>query len=115
MYKLDFLKAQNKWEEILKINEKLKNDGEFDNSYINDFSWEVYEKCNNQEVIKKCIVWMKEVTDQEPNYAYLDTYAHLLYKSGNKTEAKKITKLAIETASKENKEFKSIEKLINKL
>ena len=114
-YEKDYLKAQNKWDEVFEINKKLKDGGEFDNGYINHFSWQVYEKCDDQDVIDKCIEWMKEVTDQEPNYAYLDTYAHLMYKSGNKTETKKIAKLAIEAAKKENKSAKTLEKLIKTL
>ncbi len=114
-YEKDYLKAQNKWDEVFKINEKLKDEGAFDNGYVNHFSWEVYEKCNNQDVIKKCIEWMKEVTKQEPNYAYLDTYAHLLYKSGNKIETKRISKLAIEAAKKENKSTEALEELLKTL
>ena len=58
---------------------------------------------------------MKEVTAQEPTYAYLDTYAHLLYKNGNEEEAKYIAKLAIEAAKKENKSTKELEALLNKM
>jgi hypothetical protein len=58
---------------------------------------------------------MKEVTDQESNYTYLDTYAYLMYKSGNRTATKRITNLAIETAKKENKSAITLEKLIKTL
>lgn len=111
-YQKDYLKAQNKWDEVFEINKELKDKGEFDNGYINHFSWQVYEKCDNQDIIRKCIEWMKEVTDQEPYYAYLDTYAHLVYKSGNKTETKRIANLAIEAAKKEKKSAKTLEELI---
>lgn len=114
-YKKDYLKAQNKWNEVFEINKKLKDKGEFDNGFINHFSWQVYEKCDDQDVVKNCIEWMKEVTVQEPTYAYLDTYVHLLYKVGNKTETKKIAKLAIVAAKKENKNTKELEELINKM
>lgn len=113
-YEKDYLKAQNKWDEVFKINQNLKEEGKFDSGYINHFSWEVYKECNNQEVIAKCIQWMKEVTEQEPNYAYLDTYAHLLHKSGNKKETKRVAKMAIEAAKKENRSIKSLEKLLGK-
>lgn len=114
-YEKDYLKAQNKWNEVFEINKTLKEKGEFDNGYINHFSWQVYEKCDDQDVIIKCIEWMKEVTDQEPNYAYLDTYAHLMYKSGNKIQTKRIIKLAIEATEKENKSTKILEELIKNL
>ena len=58
---------------------------------------------------------MKEVTNQEPTYGYLDTYAHLMYKSGDKKETKKIAQLAIEAGKKEDRNTKSVEKLLNNL
>ncbi|HAD97047.1 MAG TPA: hypothetical protein DCG19_06540 [Cryomorphaceae bacterium] len=114
-YEKSYLKAQNKWDEVFEINRRLKDKGEFDNGNINHFSWQVYERCDDQDVIKNCIEWMKEVTAQEPTYAYLDTYAHLLYKNGNEEEAKYIAKLAIEAAKKENKSTKELEALLNKM
>jgi thiol-disulfide isomerase/thioredoxin len=114
-YEKDYLKAQNKWNEVFEINKKLKDNGKLDNGYINHFSWQVYEDCNDQQVVKKCLEWMKVVTNEEPIYAYLDTYAHLMYKSGNKQETKRIAKLAIEAAKKENEKTTSIEKLVNKI
>jgi len=114
-FEKDFLKAQNKWGKVFEINKRLKEDGEFDNGYINHFSWQVYEDCDDQKVIKKCLEWMKEVTNEESTYLYLDTYAHLMFKSGNKEEAKNIALLALEVGKKEDKRTTSIEKLINKL
>lgn len=114
-YEKDYLKAQNKWDEVFEINKKLKEKGEFDHGYINYFSWQIYEKCDDQDVIAKCIKWMKEVIEQESNYAYLDTYAHLLYKSGNIPETKRITKLAIEAAKRENESTKALEELVKRL
>lgn len=114
-FEKDFLKAQNKWAEVFEINRNLKNKGEFDNGYINHFSWQVYEDCDDKEVIKNCLKWMKEVTDEEPTYAYLDTYAHLMFKSGNIKETKRIAQLAIEAAKKDNESTKNINKLTSKL
>jgi len=114
-FEKEFLKAQDKWYEVYEINQKLKDNGKFDNGYINHFSWQVYKDCDDQKVIKKCLNWMKEVTDEEPTYLYLDTYAHLLYKSGNNEDAKNIALLALEVGKNEDDRTASIEKLIKKL
>jgi hypothetical protein len=58
---------------------------------------------------------MKELTVRKPEYAYLDTYAFLLYKSGNKEQTKKIAQLALEAAKKEKESTKALEKLLEKL
>uniref|UniRef100_UPI001443FC78 hypothetical protein n=1 Tax=Candidatus Ulvibacter alkanivorans TaxID=2267620 RepID=UPI001443FC78 len=72
-YEIDLLIAQNKWDKVFEIYKILKDNGEFDNGYINHFSWQVYKDCYDQEVLKKCLNWMKEVTEEEPTYLYLDT------------------------------------------
>lgn len=114
-FKKEFLVAQNKWAEVFKMNDDLKNKGVFSDEAINYFCWEVYKKCDDMKVIQKCIQWMKELTNRNPEYFYLDTYTFLLYKSGNKTETKKIAKFAIEAAKKENASTKDLEKLLEKL
>ena len=112
---IQLLKAQNKWDEVFELRNAKKDRGEMDNGFVNHFSWSVYKECDNQKVIQKCIAWMKEVTDEEPTYAYLDTYAYLLYKSGNKEEASRIALLALEIGKKEGDSTKSIETLMSKL
>jgi len=114
-FEKEFLMSQNRWVEVLEINENLKNIGELENGYMNHFSWQVYKDCDDPEVIKKCLEWMKAVTEEEPTYAYLDTYAYLLYKSGNKKETKKIAQLAIEVAEKDSETAKSMVALMSKL
>lgn len=110
-----FLIAQDKWEQVFTLYENQKNEGKLSNGTINHFCWDIYKKCNDPQVIDKCLIWMKQVTEEEPFYAYLDTYAFLLYKSGDKTETKRIAQLAIEAAKKENESTKNLEALLKKL
>ena len=114
-FEKDLLMAQGKWEEVFEINKNLKQNGTFDNGYINHFSWQVYKDCDDPKVIKNCLTWIKEVTDEEPTYTYLDTYAYLMYKSGDKEKTKNIALLAIEAAKKEGEKTKGMEALIKKL
>ncbi len=59
---------------------------------------------------------MDERSDRkEPTYTYLDTYAFLVSKLGNKKETKRVTLLAIKAAEKENKKTDKLKKLINEL
>lgn len=110
-----FLIAQDKWEQVFTLYENQKKEGKLSNGAINHFCWDIYKKCNDPQVIDKCLIWMKQVTEEEPSYAYLDTYAFLLYKSGDKTETKRIAQLAIEAAKKENESTKNLEALLKKL
>ncbi len=115
MFNKRFLISQNKWSEVFKINETLKNNNQFSDDAVNSFSWDVYEKCNDQTVITKCVQWMKELVNKKPEYANLDTYACILFKSGDKVEAKKIAEIAIETGKKNNENTKSTERLLKSL
>jgi len=112
---IDRLKAQNKWGDVFKLYEERKNRDGLDEEEINYISWDVYKNCDDQQVIAKCIDWMKEVTDKNPELAYLDTYAFLLYKSGNNKKTKEVAEKAIEAAKKEGENTKKLEELIGKL
>ena len=114
-FELDRLKAQNKWTEVFKIYEISKDKGDFDEDKINYICWDIYKNCNNKEVIAKCIDWMKELTSNNSEFNYLDTYAFLLYKSGNKEETKKVVKRAIEVGKQEGNNTKKLEEMIEKL
>jgi len=114
-FEIDLLKSQNKWDEVFEIYNTLKANGEMDNDYVNHFSWQVYKDCDDQKVIQKCLAWMKEVTDNEPTYQYLDTYAYLMYKSGDMVETSRIATLAVEAGKKEGDSTKSMQKLLAKL
>ena len=58
---------------------------------------------------------MKELTNKKPDYLNLDTYAHILYKSGYKIESKRIAILAIETGKKNNINTRNTEKFLTAL
>ncbi|MFD2034643.1 thioredoxin family protein [Belliella marina] len=112
---IDRLKAQNKWGDVFKLYEERKNKGDIDEGEINYVCWDVYKNCDDQQVIAKCIEWMEEVTDKNPEFTYLNTYAFLLYKSGNKKETKEAAEKALEAAKQEGGNAKTLEELMKKL
>ncbi|WCM41914.1 thioredoxin family protein [Flavobacterium sp. CBA20B-1] len=114
-FEVKFLKAQNKWDEVYNYYENLKEKGKLNNGAINQFCWEVYEKCDDQEVIRRCIDWMGEVTQKDTDYAYLDTYAYLCVKSGDRQKAREIAELAVKIGKQQNVKTTNMEDLLNKL
>lgn len=114
-FEKEYLMGQNKWDEVLEINKVLKENGELSNGYINHFSWQVYKDCSDQEVVKQCLEWMKEVTEEEPDFNYLDTHAYLAYKSGDLEAAKEVAHLAIAAGKQDGRKTSGLEKLIDKL
>lgn len=114
-FEIDRLKAQNNWNGVFLIYEERKNRNEISEAEINHICWDVYKNCDDQKVIAKCIDWMKELTDKNPEFAYLDTYVFLLHKSGNKNLTREIAEKALKAAKEEGENATSLEKLIEKL
>lgn len=114
MYKTQLLKAQGKWMELYKINKEKEREGGFSKGAVNYFCWDVYKNCDDSEVIDLCVSWMEQVTSKHPSFHYLDTYAHLLFKSGNKVETEKIIKETIRIGEKENEKTDHLKSLLDK-
>ena len=82
---------------------------------LNNLAWGVYEQSQDNETEKiqvaiKCSVRSIELDN---NYANNDTYAWLLYKSGEKEKAIKQAKKTIEIAKKNNQDCSETQKLID--
>lgn len=71
-------------------------------SEINEVCWEIiFKHCNNKQILHKGIVSMQSALDNAPNDQNLiDTYANLLYKSGQVSNAIVWEKKAIDIANK---------------
>ncbi|MND49899.1 hypothetical protein D3C80_408520 [compost metagenome] len=67
---------------------------------LNTAAWSFFENKVNDELLKKALNWSKSSLVLEKNNPYyLDTYAHLLYRLGNKVEALKQQQLAVAKAA----------------
>jgi tetratricopeptide (TPR) repeat protein len=79
------------------------------------FAWNFYEKINDKKMLEKALEWSRKTVELENKYAYLDTYAALLYKMGNKKEAQKYAELAIKKAKEEKEDASETEELLKKI
>ena len=66
-------------------------------------------------MIEYALRWAKKSIDIKQDYANTDTYAALLYKSGNTKDAKTQAEKAIELAKKENTDYKGTQELLDKI
>jgi len=83
---------------------------------INNSCWNLYENAEDKYIINQAIKWMEKVTEEHPIYIYMDTYAALLYKSGELDKAEKIARMAIQLGINEGDEdVSSTEKLLEKI
>ena len=84
--------------------------------YINDVAWEVFEKNDEEWLVKKAIEWMHPVVKNVPtDYATLDTYAALYYKDGQYGLAEKWATNAIHQGKQAGEDVKETEVLLEKI
>ncbi len=111
-----YYKGTQKWDQL---HEVLKNylakKGYKNTNFINEQCWAIYETCTDKTLLNAATSWMKQVVATEPEYKYLDTYAWLLYKTGNAKDAKVWANKAIAAGQAKGVDVKQTEELMAKL
>ena len=64
-----------------------------------EFAWKFYLYVQDKSHLQIAQTWMRQLVEDEPTPTIMDTYASLLYKSGNKKEAMKWEKKALKMAN----------------
>jgi len=68
-------------------------------SQLNRAAWGFYETVSDKKALQEALSWSKRSLDLSPdNTAFIDTYAHLLYKTGQPKEAMQWQQKAIDLA-----------------
>lgn len=70
-------------------------------SKLNSLAWNAYKNHNDRDILLKALQAAERSISLEKNYYNLDTYAALLYKTGNYSKAYKNCKQAIQIAKDE--------------
>lgn len=87
------------------VNEHLANNGQpVAPASLNNFAWTIFENCDDPACLQAALAWSKQSFEGNDNPMYLDTYANLLYKSGDKDNAIKWQEKAVEKAPEADKE-----------
>ena len=79
---------------------------EFDNSKnLNQYAWKIVEAKEDlgKEILNKALKMAKRSVDLDTNFANTDTYAYILYKLGQKKEAREFASKSVELATDEQK------------
>ena len=76
------------WPTIVKlVDESIQNDSNIKAEVLNEYSWAIFENCNDNEVLKSALKWSKMAVDKNGEGYIIDTYANLLYKLGDSKNA----------------------------
>jgi len=115
-YRLYYYQMTSQWKEYADIGNSLAMDNLEENAAsLNQIAWTLYEKCESNDAVQLAHDWMKDLVESVPEYAYLDTYAAILFKLGKKDEALEAANKAIEIAKETDQDFEGTTELINKI
>lgn len=115
-YRLYYFQMTENWEayfvaaKMIAANEEINDPGT-----LNAMAWKVYENSDEPAMWESAISWMAQAVKEDPQYAHLDTYAALLYKSGQKEKALEMAERALEAGLSENREITETQNLIEKI
>lgn len=85
-------------------------------STVNEFAWQMYETCDDQRALSLAASAMKPIaTRDDAEWAHIDTYAALLFKSGQFAEAETQAKRAIERGTASGADVSETKQLLERI
>lgn len=114
--KLEFYLETGRYKEFSKIMIEHLEKTEYNNAQmINNYAWTLYEKCDDKEVLLNSIDWVEKAFKYNADYPILDTYAALLYKTGQKDKALSAAQKAIAVGEENKEDVSSTKELLQKI
>ena len=93
------------WQTIVKlVDERIQNDSKIKAELLNEYSWAIFENCDDQDILKAATTWAKIAVDKSQEGYIIDTYANLLYKTGDKNNAILWQEKAVANSTPDRKE-----------
>ncbi|MGJ1265746.1 thioredoxin fold domain-containing protein [Sphingobacterium spiritivorum] len=103
-FKPQFYFSKKDWPAFKDAVNAYINTSKVDANQLNSFAWTIFENCEDKACIESALAWSKKSLEEgDENAAYLDTYANLLYKKGNKDEAITTQEKAVAAADEDSK------------
>lgn len=84
-------------------------------SELNEIAWALYESVDDEDVLRQALGWARQSVGMNKNYYNMDTLASLHYKLGDKKNARKTAKEAIELGKKEEVDYSATQELLAKI
>jgi len=103
LFNLDvfYYKKNGNWKQYIDLVVE-KGDTYFHASDVyNNNAWAIYEHSDDKIALQKAESWMQKALQKDPEWAFYDTYAAVLFKLNKKQEAKAAATKAIEIAKTE--------------
>lgn len=115
-YRMYFYQMTNRWASYTACGVEIaSNKYLYNGETLNQIAWTLYEKDNDIDHLQLAADWMETLTENEPIYAYLDTYASVLFKLKAYKRAKEIAERALVAAELQDENPKETMKLLDRI
>jgi hypothetical protein len=115
-YRMYFYQMTNRWASYTACGVEIANNEHlYDGETLNQIAWKLYEEDDDLDNLQFAADWMETLTENEPTYAYLDTYASVLFKLKAYTRAKEIAERALVAAELQDENPKETMKLLDRI
>lgn len=99
LMKAQYYVQSHNWSSLKDIVNSYLTSEDLSSNQLNNFAWEIFENCTDAACLDAALKWSKKAVEQDVKSAYLDTYANLLYKKGDKVNAIKWQEEALSLAT----------------
>ncbi len=73
-YRLRFYHGTKRWTAFANLVDSAKNSSKsLDENSMNSYSWDIYQQCDDKEIVARATKWMSDVVLKSPKYMLLDT------------------------------------------
>ncbi|KKX50274.1 hypothetical protein [Sphingobacterium sp. IITKGP-BTPF85] len=93
-----YVQSRN-WSSLTNIVDSYLTSEDLNSNQLNSYAWEIFENSTDAACLEAALKWSKRAVEQDVKSAYLDTYANLLYKKGDKINAIKWQEEALSLAT----------------
>lgn len=113
----NFYKSVGDWRGYTQVAKRMMEDMGTEGAagMLNTVGWTLYLECDDMECLNMAAEWMKEVSETLPSYAFIDTYAALLFKTGQLAEAKNQAEHAISVGNEKGEDVSGTEDLLSEI
>lgn len=102
------------WRNYTEVADSLYCHGNIDPYLLNNYAFTLYESVDDSLLLDRGLEWIRSVVKDTPDYYTLDTYAALLFKTGNIQKGKEVAKQAIAFAKEQGIDASSTHEMIDK-
>ncbi|MBR9975808.1 MAG: thioredoxin fold domain-containing protein [Bacteroidetes bacterium] len=116
-FRYEYCLGTDDWDGIVTMLEEAMADSRrsIDDGTLNNAAWSMYLRCDDEDALRWATATMKEATDRSPVYAFVDTYAALLFKTGRLKDAEVQARRAIDIGTKAKEDVASTRELLGKI